>query len=130
LSLKYLSVTSIKNLETIQTLVDFESLVTLRIDASRIKLLPDLRNLKNLSKLELGYMKVWENPEILQTLPNLQELRLHEINSKLKAERFYFLTEMNTLKSIDFRFMDFNEKRIKTLANKFVEMGKENMLKR
>ena len=129
-TLNRLSVTSIKMLENVDTLAEFENLNSLRLDASRVETLPNLNKLKNLKTLELGYMKVWNNPEALQALPMLQELELKEINPKLKAEQFYFLTEMNTLTALDFRFMDFNRSRIEKLTKIFEEKGKGNILKK
>ncbi|RZJ40226.1 MAG: hypothetical protein EOO19_15895 [Chryseobacterium sp.] len=73
-------------------------------------------------------MKVWKNPEILQTLPILEDLTLNEINTKLKPEQFYFLTEIKTLKKLDFRFMDYNKNRIEKLTKIFKEKNKDNIL--
>ncbi len=108
---------------------NFKNLISLNIDASQLKKLPQLDNLKKLKKLKLGNMKKWENPEVLQTLPVLEELELQEINTKLKAEQFFFLAEMTTLKTLDFRFMDFNKNRIEKLINYFKLTGKEDILK-
>lgn len=129
-TLSNLSITSIKMLENVNVLADFENLDSLRLDASRVEKLPDLTKLRNLKKLELGYMKVWENPEILQTLPRLETLQLNEINTKLKPEQFYFLTEMDTLTTLDFRFMDYNKSRIEKLNKVFKEKNKDHILKK
>lgn len=129
LSLEELNITSIKMLENIESLANFINLISLRLDASKVKALPIMHNLLKLKKLELCYMKVLENPEIIKTAPALEELELREINTKLKAENFYFLTEMKTLKTVDFRFMDFNKGRIEKLNNHFHFKGKENILK-
>ena len=128
-NLQDLTINSVKMLEKIDGLADFTNLKSLKLDASQIKRLPKMDMLFNLKKLELGYMKKWENPEILKTLPALEELELQEINTKLKAEQFYFLTEMNTLKTVDFRFIDFNKGRIEKLNNYFKINGKQNILK-
>ncbi len=129
-TLSELDITSIKMLENVDTLADFENLKSLRLDASRVETLPNLTKLTNLKKLQLGYMKIWDNPEILQTLPVLEELELNEINTKLKPEQFYFLTEMETLKTLDFRFMDFNKNRIEKLNKIFKENGKDYIVKK
>jgi hypothetical protein len=129
-TLTNLSITSIKMLENVDVLADFENLKSLRLDASRIETLPNLTKLRNLKKLELGYMKVWKNPEILQTLPMIEELQLNEINTKLKPEQFYFLAEMDTLTTLDFRFMDYNKSRIEKLNKMFKEKNKDNILKK
>lgn len=125
-----LSITSIKMLENVDFLADFQNLQSLRLGASRVKTLPSLAKLTKLKKLEFDCMKVWGNPEILQTLPMLEELLLKEINTKLKAEQFYFLTAMDTLTSLDYRFMDFNKSRIEKLNNRFKEKGKDYILKK
>jgi hypothetical protein len=125
-----LSITSIKMLENVDALAEFENLISLRLDASRVESLPNLNKLRNLKKLELGYMKVWKNPEVLQTLPMLEELTLNEINTKLPAEQFYFLTEMDTLTTVDFRFIDFSKNRIEKLNKVFKEKNKDNILKK
>jgi hypothetical protein len=129
-TLTNLSITSIKMLENVDTLADFENLNSLSLDASRVETLPNLNKLRKLKKLELGYMKVWKNPEILQTLPILEELELKEINTKLKPEEFYFLAEMDTLTTLDFRFMDYNKSRIEKLNKMFKEKNKDNILKK
>jgi hypothetical protein len=125
-----LSIDSIKMLENVDALADFENLKSLRLYASRVETLPNLRKLRNLKKLELGLMKVWKNPEILQTLPSLEELELNEINTKLKPEQFYFLTEMKTLATLDYRFMDFSKNRIEKLNKMFKEKNKDKILKK
>ncbi len=127
-ALRDLSITSIRKLEDVQSLADFGNLRSLRLDASRVRRLPDLERLKNLRKLTLKYMKVWSNPRAIQTLPGLRELELSEINTKLKAEEFYFLTEMSSLRKVDFRFMDFNKRRIQKLKRHFEEQGKGRLL--
>lgn len=129
-SLRNLSLTSIKLLENVASLADFESLESLKLDASRVKTLPNLIGLKELKKLELANMKVWNNPEVLKSLRKLEALELNEINTKLKAEQFYFLTEIDTLKTLDFRFMDYNKARIEKLNTIFKEKNKANILRK
>jgi hypothetical protein len=60
----------------------------------------------------------------------LERLRLREINTKLEAEKFYFLTKIKTLKEIDFRFIDYNKKRINKLNKWFKENKKEDIIKK
>ncbi|MDR0525774.1 MAG: hypothetical protein LBG90_07885, partial [Spirochaetaceae bacterium] len=104
-SLKELHLASVHTLENIDTIQSFQSINKLCLDASKVKMLPDMSKLVTLKELDLR-LKTWENPEILKTLPNLERLRLREINTKLEAEKFYFLTKIKTLKEIDFRFID------------------------
>jgi len=127
-TLEELSLTSIKNLENIETVKDFAGLKNLKLSASKIKRLPEMNKMVNLRELELHSMKIWENPEILKTIPSLEKIELEEINTKLNAEQFYFLAEMKTLKEIDFRFIDFNKKRIDKLNKHFIEKGKGNLI--
>lgn len=127
-TLEELSITTINKLENVNAIKYFSALKKLRLSASKIVKLPKMNKLENLRELKLELMKAWENPEIIKTLPSLEKLKLEEINTKLNAERFYFLTEMKTLKEIDFRFMDFNKNRIDKLNKWFIENGKENIL--
>ncbi|MGB4812418.1 MAG: hypothetical protein WBP13_08075, partial [Methylophilaceae bacterium] len=46
----------------------------------------------------------------------------------LKAEQFYFLSEMSTLKALDFRFIDVNKGRIDKLNKAFKEKGMGSVL--
>ena len=127
-TLKELSITSINNLENIDTLKYFSGLQKLRLSSSKLKRLPNMSKLVNLRELELVGLKIWENPEIIKTIPLLEKLELAEINTKLDAEQFYFLAAIKTLKEIDFRFIDFNKKRIDRLNKWFAEKGKENIV--
>lgn len=129
LSLEYLGIHSVKNLENIDSISSFSTIKEFHLDASRIKILPSFKNLKELQILSLRYMKIWENPNVLKDIPNLEELELMEINTKLKAEDFFFLKDMNSLKSLDFRFVDFNKARIEKLYKYFKENNLENIVK-
>jgi Leucine-rich repeat (LRR) protein len=127
-TLKKLSITSIRMLECVDTLSDFSGIESLRIDSSRIKRLPDMSKLYKLKSFETLQMKSWENPEILQTIPNLEKLYLDDINTKLKAEQFYFLANIKTLKSLDIRFMDSGKNRIRKIMEHFKASGKDKVL--
>lgn len=129
-SLEELSILSIKNLGNIDAIKYFSTLKKLKLSASKIKKLPDLSKLVNLHELELKTMKSWENPEIIKTIPFLKKLRLEEINTKINAEQFYFLTEIKTLTEVNFKFIDFNKKRIDKLTEWFIENNKENIIKK
>lgn len=126
-TLKTLGLTQIKNLESVDFLAAFEQLEHLRLRVSKLKTLPKLNLLKNLTKLNLNYLKVWQNPEILQDLGNLQLLKLEEINPKLSAAQFYFLSDMPALKTVDYRFIDFSKKRIDALNKHFAAAGKASL---
>ncbi len=127
-SLKHLSLTQIKKMDNVDFLVNFSHLQSLRLHASIIRQLPNLSKLVNLTALKLEYLKAWENPDALQSLTGLQALELEEINPKLMAEQFYFLTKMPCLNSLDYRFIDFGKKRISALNSHFKIVQKEHIL--
>jgi hypothetical protein len=127
-ALTQLSITAIKMLENVNALANFEQLHSLTLAAPKVATLPNLSQLKNLKKLELKSMKMWNNPEVLQTLPSLEALELMEINTQLKAEQFYSLSEINTLTTLDYRFMDFNKSRIEKIHTFFKDKGKEHIV--
>lgn len=129
-SLKELRLSSVFNLDQVDDLADFEHLQQLKIHAGKLEVLPDMHKLKQLRSLELTGMKVWKNPEVLQALPALEELRLTEINTKLKAEQFYFLFAMPSLQKLDYRFIDFNKKRIDTLNEESRKRGRDQIVVR
>jgi hypothetical protein len=129
-TLEEIKILSIKNMENIDSIKDFSFVRKLHLDASRIKLLPKMDKLVNLKELELRNFKIWENPDVLKNIPRLKKIRLEEINTKIKAERFFFLTEMETLEEVDFEFIDFNKTRIGKLNKWFIENGKENAIKK
>ena len=63
----------------------------------------------------------------MQSLSNLQLLRLEEIKPKLSATHFYFLTDIATSKTVDYGFIDLAKKRIDTLNKHFAAAGKANL---
>jgi hypothetical protein len=127
-SLTDLSISAVHNMQQVDDLAAFESLQKLHLHAVKLEMLPHLRKLTRLHTLKLAYMKSLRNPEALQALPELASLELTEINTKLKAEQFYFLFDMPSLKKLDYRFMDFNKKRIETLNNECKKRGREDLL--
>jgi hypothetical protein len=56
------------------------------------------------------------------------ELRLTWINTKIKAEQFFFLMDSKTLRSVDFQFMGTNKTRIASLNKAFEARGKVGLL--
>jgi hypothetical protein len=128
--LKILRLVGIKMLENVDSLSDFQYLEALQLCAKRIKKLPDMRALCRLRYLALQGLKQWENPEVLQTIPSLEKLNLEEINTKLKAEAFYFLVNLHTLQALDIEFIDVNKGRIKKMKDWFIAHHKAHLLKR
>lgn len=123
-----LMICSITNLSDVSFLSKMINLEKLRVDASKIEYLPDLKNLIKLENIELVYMKVLKNPEVLLSVRNLKILTLREINTKLSAEQFDFLTNMDSLEKVDFRFIDYNKRRISKLNDIFTKKGKNGLL--
>jgi Leucine-rich repeat (LRR) protein len=126
-TLKNLGLYQIKNLENVDFLADFTQLEHCHLFASKLTKLPDLSQLINLTKLSLDYLKAWQNPEAIAKLSQLQALQLEEINPKLLAEQFYFLSEMPSLEMLDYRFIDFGKKRIDALNKHFAAAGKSHL---
>jgi Leucine-rich repeat (LRR) protein len=126
-TLKNLGLYQIKNLENVDFLADFTQIEHLHLHASKLTKLPDLSQLKNLTKLSLDYLNAWQNPEVIAKLSHLQALQLEEINPKLLAEQFYFLSEMPSLEMLDYRFIDFGKKRIEALNKHFSAAGKTHL---
>jgi hypothetical protein len=129
-TLEVLGISSIRNLENVDSIKDFTALKKFNLMASELKRLPEMDKLVNLHELNLSLMKIWENPEVIKTIPSLEKLKLEEINTKLDVEHFYFLTEIKTLKEVDYRFIDFNKKRINKLNKWFIKNNKENIIKK
>jgi hypothetical protein len=127
-TLEDISIVSIKYLESMDSIKKFKHVKKLRLNASKLKILPEMNKLTNLRELELKHMKLWQNPEILKTIPKLEKLKLCEINTRLKAEQFYFLSEIKTLKELDFRLIDFNKSRIGKLNMWFTGNKKEDVI--
>jgi hypothetical protein len=126
-ALKNLGLYQIKKLDNVDFLADFAQLDHLHLHASKLTKLPDLSQLKNLTKLSLDYLKAWQNPEAIAKLSHLQALQLEEINPKLLAQQFYFLSEMPSLEMLDYRFIDFGKKRIDALNKHFAAAGKSHL---
>jgi hypothetical protein len=118
-----LSLSTITNLSDVSFLSKMKYLKRLNLAASKVENLPNLKNLEKLESLELDTMKLWKNPEILKSIKNLKKLRLCEPNTKLKAEHFYFLISINSIKEIDYQFIDFHDSRRKKRLDDFFEKG-------
>ncbi|MGV1758590.1 hypothetical protein ACQZ6F_20545 [Rhizobium sp. A22-96] len=110
-ALEYLHLSSIPRLDMLDALAGFSHLRTLKMRLPHLESLPDLSGMLALTHLDLQAMKKWDNPEIIGTLPNLASLKIWDINTKLRAERFAFLTSMPSLTKVDFRFIDDGKKR-------------------
>ncbi|MDR1197844.1 MAG: hypothetical protein LBK94_02375 [Prevotellaceae bacterium] len=127
-SLEDISIIAIQRLKNIDSIKEFEHVKKIKLHAIKLKALPAMNNLTNLRELELNHMKSWENPEILKTIPKPEKIKLCSIGAGLKAERFYFLSEIKTLKELDIRFIDRNKMRKDKLIRWMTENGKQNIV--
>lgn len=123
-----LSITNTRELRDVTFLSGLSRLTSLRLDQPHVRRLPALAALRRLHEVQLCGMKAWENPEILATLPSVRALALSEINPKLAAERFFFLAEMKSLRSLDIRFIDLGKRRPSVLTAHLVQAGKRGLL--
>ncbi|MDR1348149.1 MAG: hypothetical protein LBJ63_06965 [Prevotellaceae bacterium] len=127
-SLEDISIISIQRLKNTDSIKELKHVKKIRLHAIKLKVLPAMDSLTNLRELELSHMKSWENPEIIKTIPKLEKLKLCNITTELKAERFYFLSEIKTLKELDIRFIDRNKTRINKLTGWLTENGKQHII--
>lgn len=127
--LKALFLSSLRKLGTLDDLADFSGLEVLKIHgAPHLQKLPSLANMAALKHLELKRLKIWDNPEVLQSLPSLETLVLEEINTHLQAERFSFLPTRPCLSRIDFRTIDWGKRRRAQLEAIFLAAGKTHLI--
>jgi len=64
----------------------------------------------------------------LWTAKQLEVLELKEINTAIKAEAFAPLRDMESLRQIDFRFIDFNKGRIAAISEQMERAAKGHLL--
>lgn len=123
--LEDLHLASLVNFDNADALAAFTGLRSLQLSgAPKLTQLPDLSGMRALRQMALKGMKTWNNPEVLQTASNLETLTLAEINTALKAERFAFLPSLPALRRIDFRFIDFGQRRRTRIGAMFAAAGK------
>lgn len=126
-ALEVLQLSEIKELVDVDFIAALARVESLTVRQSRVVKLPDLSGLERLTELQLHLMKAWTNPEVMATLPCVERIKLEEINTKLKAERFFFLAEMG-LSHLDIEFLDFNKGRIEAITAHFARLGKSAQL--
>ncbi|MHA7962594.1 leucine-rich repeat domain-containing protein [Paenibacillus sp. CAU 1782] len=126
--LSILTLSSVRNLTSLDELSLLTNLQFLHIAQPKAQRLFDFSKLERLRQLELGYMKGLKEIDLLWTASHLEYVELKEINPGIKAEAFQRLTEMVTLRQVDFRFMDFNKGRIAALQKMMIEAGRGDVL--
>jgi len=90
INLTVLTISSITNLSDISFLSKMEKLEELRVDASKVEYLPDFTRLDKLETLKLKYMKIWKNPEIIQTIKSLKKNRITRNKHEVKGRKILF----------------------------------------
>ncbi len=127
-SVSILSLSAIRNLTNLDELRLLRNLAFLQIAQPKVQRLFDFSKLERLRQLELVYMKGLKEIDLLWTANTLEYLELKEINPVIKADAFRRLTEMEHLRQLDFRFIDFNKGRIAALQKMMQEAGREGVL--
>ncbi|MFC9709412.1 hypothetical protein ACFTRD_14795 [Paenibacillus sp. NPDC056933] len=127
-NIRMLRLSSVKNLSEIEALGALHNLVFLHLSLPKIERLCDFSHMKNLRQLELDFMKSLQEIESLWTAGGLEVLGLKEIHKGIKAEAFERLTEMQSLRQVDFRFIDHSKGRIAAMRKQMIEAGKGHVL--
>ncbi|MEF2246347.1 hypothetical protein [Paenibacillus sp. IITD108] len=127
-NISMLKLSSVRNLTNIDALGALHNLAYLHLTLPKVERLCDFSNMKQLRQLELHFMKSLREIENLWTADRLEVLELREINNGIKAEDLSRITEMDSLRQVDFRFIDFNKSRIAAMSKRMYETGKEQLL--
>lgn len=127
-TLSMLSLSAIRNLTSLDELASLRNLEFLHIAQPKVQRLFDFSKLEKLRQLELVYLKGLKEIDLLWTTRRLECLELKEINPGIKAEAFRGIAEMEHLRQIDFRFIDFNKGRINALGKMMAEAGRAGLL--
>jgi len=125
-----LSVSSNRDVTDVDGLAALTGLARLRISQPRVVRLPDLSRSRRLVDVELIGMKAWSNPEILATLPAVRRLELREIGPAARAERFFPLAGIRSLRELDIRFLDYGKRRTASIVAHVEAQGRGTILVR
>ncbi|MGX4585667.1 hypothetical protein [Paenibacillus chitinolyticus] len=123
-----LVLSSVRNLTDIQAIGKMCNLEFLSLSLSKVERLCDFSKLDNLRQLELSYMKSLRDIGNLWTAKRLEVLKLNEINTAIKVEAFAPLGDMESLRQVDFRFIDFNKGRIAAMSEQLERAGRGHLL--
>jgi hypothetical protein len=122
-NIRMLRLSSVRNLTHIDELSALHHLEFLHLS-----MLCDFSGMKNLRQLELDFMKSLQYIDNLWTTEHLEVLVLKEIHKGIKAEAFERLTDMPSLRQVDFRFIDQGKGRIAAMRKHMIDAGKEHLL--
>ncbi|QTH40181.1 hypothetical protein J4772_21470 [Cohnella sp. LGH] len=127
-NLSMLVLSAVRNLTDIQAVGQMRNLSFLQLSLPKVERLCDFSKMDNLRQLELNYMKSLRDIANLWTAKQLEVLELKEINTAIKAEAFAPLRDMESLRQVDFRFIDFNKGRIAAISELMEQAGKGHLL--
>jgi len=127
-NIRMLRLSSVRNLVNIDAIGALHKLSFLHLCLPKVERLCDFSHMNNLRQLELHYMKSLQEIDNLWTANNLEALELKEIHKGIKAEAFDGLTRMDSLRQVDFRFIDFSKGRIATMHKRLYDASKEQLI--
>lgn len=127
-NIKILSLASIRNLLSLDALASLRHLHFLHLSLPKVEYLCDFSNMKQLEQLELARMKSLKSIDLLRTAQRLESLELREISPAIKAHDFKPVLHLQHLRELDFRFIDFNKKRIAAMRELVIQAGLEQIL--
>lgn len=127
-NIKILSLASIRNLLSLDALASLRQLHFLHLSLPKVEYLCDFSNMKQLKQLELARMKSLKNIDLLRTAQRLESLELREISPAIKARDFEPILHLQHLRELDFRFIDFNKKRMAAMRELVIQAGLEPIL--
>jgi len=127
-NIRMLRLSSVRNLTHIDALGALHNLVYLHLSLPKIERLCDFSGMNNLRQLELDFMKSLLEIDNLWTADQLEVLVLKEIHKGIKAEAFERLTEMQSLRQVDFRYIDHSKGRIAAMRKRMMDAGKGQLL--
>lgn len=127
-NIRMLRLSSVRNLTHIDELSALHHLEFLHLSLPKVERVCDFSGMKNLRQLELDFMKSLQHIDNLWTTEHLEVLVLKEIHKGLKAEAFERLTDMPSLRQVDFRFIDQGKGRIAAMRKYMIDAGKEHLL--
>lgn len=127
-SISMLKLSSVRKLTSIQGLEQMHGLEYLHVSLPKLEQCCDFSQMPRLRQIELVYMKSLQDIECLWTARALEVLELKEINTALKAVSFAGMAELEQLRQVDFRFIDFNKGRIAAIREQLIRQGKSHII--
>ncbi len=127
-TVRILRLAAIRHLTELDILASIPHLACLYLALPKVEQLFDFSRLEHLKQLELDNMKGLRNIEHLWTARHLELLTLREISSAVKAKDLEPLVGLDSLRQLDFQYIDFNKGRIAALREWITQAGKEAIL--